>query len=139
MGEKTGLDTLAAIAAVVGVRGEDDEADDRTRPAARVVQVAGRRLGCVFDPIPPGLAAAKEPLAWAPDVAAATVRAFGGPVDALLYASTHAPACAEIDGRQVLNPGSVTLPAGKPGVAKGAYGRIEVGEDGALRFEIRTL
>ncbi len=139
MGASTGLDALQAIAPVVGVRGEDDEDDERTRPAARVVQFAGQRLGCVFDPLAHGLAEGKTPLAWAPGAAAAIERTFGGPVDALLYASTHAPACEAIDGRRVLNPGSVTLPAGKPGVAKGAYGRIALTESGTLSFEVRTL
>ncbi|THD74471.1 MAG: hypothetical protein E7812_19340 [Phenylobacterium sp.] len=111
MGEAAGLDRLARIAPVVGVIGADDQPDPRTAETLRRLSIGGLSLGCVFDPAAAGLAASTEPFAPADDWPAALEAAFGGPVDALLYASTHRPAAAEIAGRWAINPGSALLPA----------------------------
>jgi putative phosphoesterase len=120
MGETSGLEQLAAIAPVLGVLGADDQPDPRTAPKARVVEAGGLRFGCVFDPVVNGLAATKEPFAWAPDSEAAETWLFGGGIDVLLHASTHI-AAVEPDGRAV-NPGSLTLPSD----GQGAFALIEI-------------
>lgn len=118
MGEKAGLDTLASIAPVIGVRGRDDDDDPRTAAGIRVVEAGHLRIGCIFDPIEAGIALQTDPPIWAP--AERLVQAFGGPVDALLWASTHAPSIERIGSQWRLNPGSATLPGkhGQPSFAK---------------------
>ncbi len=101
MGESVGLDALAAIAPVTGVRGEDDQGDPRASEPSRVLELGGLRIGCVFNPDKHGLSAGD---------AAAETRLFGGPIDVLLRASTHVAAKGEVAGRLVVDPGSVTLP-----------------------------
>jgi putative phosphoesterase len=116
MGESVGLDALQAIAPIFAVRGGDDQPDPRRAEAARVLEAGGLRIGCVFDPVKHGLAASAIPFQRAPDSDAAEMRLFGGPVDVLLCASTHVAAKNEIDGRLVIDPGSLTLPGdGEPG------------------------
>src|SRR5260370_32158732 len=66
MGEKTGLDTLARLAPVIGVRGRDDEDDPRTAARLRVLEAGGLRIGCVFDPIEAGVALQAAPPGWSP-------------------------------------------------------------------------
>src|SRR5260370_23782852 len=61
MGEKTGLDTLARLAPVIGVRGRDDEDDPRTAATLRVLEAGGPPVGCVFDPIGAGVALPAQP------------------------------------------------------------------------------
>jgi putative phosphoesterase len=135
MGEAAGLDRLAQIAPVVGVAGADDQPDPRVTGRARRFAISGVTLGCVFDPREAGLAAASDPFEAAADWPAALERTFGGPVDVLLYASTHKPAAAELDGRWAVNPGSALLPA------KGAapsFARLSFAA-GRCRPEIVTL
>jgi putative phosphoesterase len=131
MGERSGLDALAAIAPVLGVVGRDDEADPRTAPKSRVLAAHGTRIGCVFDAAEAGLAALGE----APSDADAMARLFGAPVDVLLWASTHVPSLARVDGRLQVNPGSVTLPGDG---APRAFARLVLG-DGAAEAEIVRL
>src|SRR5258708_33735721 len=66
MGEKTGLDTLARLAPVIGVRGRDDEDDPRTAPTLRVLEAGGLRIRCVFAPVRAGVALQAGPPGWAP-------------------------------------------------------------------------
>jgi len=106
MGERSGLDALAAIAPVVGVRGGDDQDDPRTAEPVRRLEFGGVRFGCVFDPARQGIAEADP---------ASAERVFGGPIDVLLRASTHVASQGRTNGRLEVNPGSVTLPAeGEP-------------------------
>src|SRR5512146_1161934 len=92
MGEAAGLDRLAQIAPVVGVAGADDEPDPRTAGRLRRLSISGVTVGCVFDPKDAGLAVSADPFQPIGEWPAALERAFGGPVDVLLYASTHRPA-----------------------------------------------
>src|SRR5260370_10776738 len=50
MGEKTGLDTLARLAPVIGVRGRDDEDDPRTAARLRVLEAGGLRNRSLLGP-----------------------------------------------------------------------------------------
>lgn len=133
MGERQGLDALARIAPVVGVRGMDDEPDPRAADKLRVVEADGVRIGCVFDPVDAGAAGAKDPLQATGSAALAGV--FGGPAAVVLWASTHKPAIADVGGVLWINPGSATLPS--DGEAKSfAWLRIE---SGIARGEIVTI
>lgn len=109
MGERAGLDALARLAPVVGVRGRDDEDDPRTAPRLRVLEAAGLRLGCVFDPIEADVALQVDPLVCASSQTLESL--FGSQLDALLWASTHTPSLERAVGRLHINPGSVTLPS----------------------------
>jgi putative phosphoesterase len=133
MGERAGLDALARLAPVIGVHGRDDEDDPRTAPTLRVLEAGGLRIGCVFDPVEAGVALQAEPPVWSP--AEKLRQLFDGPLDALLWASTHAPSIERIDGRLQLNPGSATLP-GKN--APASFARLTVAAD-AIEGEIVSL
>ena len=109
MGEVAGLEALAAIGPLIGVKGEDDGADPRTAPRVRVIEAGGVRIGAVFDPMAAGLAVNKEPLVAVDDGGAARARVFGGPVDVVLYASTHDPEVHPFEGALWVNPGNVLL------------------------------
>jgi len=133
MGEASGLDQLAAIAPVVGVRGQDDSDDPRTE--ARFLALRNERydLGCVFDAKAAGLARSSDPFVAAQQGADVSRRLFGAYVDVLLHASTHKPDEAQFGPRgSALNPGSAVLPVegAKPSflllkvTAEGCFGRI---------------
>ena len=112
MGEASGLDQLAAIAPVVGVRGQDDSDDPRTANSALLLTAGGLDIGCVFDAAAAGLATSSDPFAAAPEFDSAAIAAFGRPIRFLLYASTHKAApgrCGEAG--LAANPGSAVLPA----------------------------
>ncbi|HEV2364495.1 MAG TPA: metallophosphoesterase family protein [Caulobacteraceae bacterium] len=131
-----GLEALAAIAPLVGVRGEDDEEDPRTAPEARVIEVAdGVSIGAVFNPMKAGLATNTEPLVAVDDGGAARARLFGGPVAVVLYASTHDPEVHPFEGTLWVNPGSLTLPNGKDKGEKGAFAWLEI-DAGAARARV---
>lgn len=133
MGERAGLDALARFAPVVGVRGRDDEDDPRTTPRLRVLEVAGLRIGCVFDTVEAGAALQVDPLVWAsPEV---LTRLFGAKLDALLWASTHAPSIERAAGRLYVNPGSVTLPGNG---APASFAKLTIA-NGAIDGEIVCL
>jgi putative phosphoesterase len=110
IGEAIGLEVLAKIAPLVGVRGADDADDSRIGVKTRVLEVQGVRIGCMFDPVESGLAKMKDPLTGLSNAAGAD--AFGGPVDVLLWASTHKPSVERADDQLRVNPGSPTLPDG---------------------------
>ncbi len=133
MGESSGLDQLQEIAPVLGVRGQDDVEDIRTRRSVLVLSGEGRRIGCVFDAVAAGLAIETDPFVAADDAAQVCNRLFGGPVDVLLHAGTHKPEEAGFGAEgSALNPGSAVLPAegAKPTflrlkvTAQGCYGQI---------------
>jgi len=130
MGERLGLDALARIAPVVGVRGVDDEPDPRAAGKVRLFDAGGVGIGCVFDPVDVGVATGKEPLQPAGD--GSVPRVFGGPAVVVLWAPTHKAGIAEADGVLWVNPGSATLPG--DGAVK-SFARVWI-EDGAARAEI---
>ena len=135
MGEAAGLDQLAEIAPVIGVRGQDDSDDIRTDSALLLLVTDAVTVGCVFDAAAAGLAVSSDPFVPAPDFAAATERLFGRPIDVLLLASTHKPDLAQAAGCQVLNPGSAVLPGEG---ARRAFGRLSF-EDGAADLRLAYL
>src|SRR5260370_40684748 len=71
MGEKTGLDTLARLAPVIGVRGRDDQDDPRTPARLRGLEAGGPPDRLAFGPA--GAAPALAP--QAPDRSAAQTSA----------------------------------------------------------------
>jgi putative phosphoesterase len=129
MGERAGLDQLQEIAQVLGVRGQDDEDDMRTRRPALTLDGDGYRIGCVFDAKAAGLAEAVDPFVAADGAAEVCRRLFGGPVDILLHAGTHRPDETRcFDGKcMALNPGSAVLPA-EGSVA--SFVRLKVAREG---------
>ena len=133
MGEKSALDRLEEIAPVLGVRGQDDVDDIRTRRPVLVLAGEGRRIGCVFDAKAAGLAEDVDPFIPADHAAETCRRLFGGPVDILLHAATHRSDEARFGiGGSALNPGSAVLPAegSKPSflrlkvTSNGCYGQM---------------
>lgn len=134
MGERWGLDQLQEIAPVLGVRGQDDEEDMRTRRRVLMLEGNGYRIGCVFDAKAAGLAELVDPFVTADGASEACQRLFGGPVNILLHAGTHRPDEAKcFDGKcMALNPGSPVLPAeGSPATfvrlkvaREGCYGQV---------------
>jgi putative phosphoesterase len=112
MGERSGLERLSEIAPVLGVRGQDDEEDPRTRRSSLVLTGEGYRVGCVFDARAAGLAEETDPFIEAAGASEAAERLFGGPVDILLHAGTHKADEAKFGPKgSALNPGSAVLPA----------------------------
>lgn len=133
MGERSGLDRLEAVAPVIGIRGQDDEDDIRTRRDVLVLGEGDRRVGCVVNAKASGLASSLDPFVAAADAEQASARLFGGQVDILLHAGTHRFDEAVFgSGGSALNPGSATLPAdgGRPTIlrlkvaAEGCYGQM---------------
>ena len=135
MGEAAGLDQLAEIAPVIGVRGQDDSDDPRTDTQFLVLAGDDVTIGCVFDAVAAGLATSSDPFTPVSDFAAAAERVFGRPIDVLLVASTHKPAQSQAAGCQVLNPGSAVLPGEG---ARRAFGRLTV-EEGAADLRLAYL
>jgi putative phosphoesterase len=111
MGEAAGLDQLAEIAPVVGVRGADDSDDPRTASQALVLTTGSFAVGCVFDAAAAGIATSSDPFTPGPDASGASRKLFGRDVDILLCASTHKADSATFERTMVLNPGSAVLPA----------------------------
>jgi putative phosphoesterase len=111
MGEAAGLDQLAEIAPVIGVRGADDSDDPRTDSPVLVLTSGGLALGCVFDATKVGLAISSYPFVPAADFEAVAERLFGRRIDLLLHASTHRGEASNAGDCLVFNPGSAVLPA----------------------------
>jgi putative phosphoesterase len=130
MGEKAGLDRLEEIAPVVGVRGQDDADDMRTRRQVLLLEDGRYHIGCVFDAVAAGLAVSSDPFVAAPDAADVSRRLFGHEVDVLLHAATHKPEEAKFGGKGwALNPGSAVLPAEG---AQASFLRLKVMADGCF-------
>jgi hypothetical protein len=128
MGERSALTQLEEIAPVIGVRGQDDEEDIRTRRSTLVLSGEGYRIGCVFDAVGAGLARSCDPFEAAEDAAAVSQRLFGGDVDVLLHANTHRADEARFGPKgSALNPGSAVLPAE---VAFPSFIRLKVTAEG---------
>ncbi len=133
MGEAAGLDQLEAITTVVGTRGQDDSDDPRTDNDALLLNIGGKRIGCVFNATSAGLAGSSDPFTPVADFAAACRKLFGTEVDVLLHASTHKPATDAIGAQGVaINPGSAILPAER---AAPAFARL-VFDGGRMEPEI---
>jgi putative phosphoesterase len=111
MGEAAGLDQLAEIAQVIGVRGADDSDDPRTDSQVLVLTHEGLSIGCVFDATKAGLAISSDPFVPAADFDAVAERLFGLRIDLLLHASTHRGDASNAGDCLVFNPGSAVLPA----------------------------
>jgi predicted phosphodiesterase len=112
MGEAAGLDQLAEIAPVIGVRGQDDSDDPRTDQTALVLRGRGMDIGCIFDAVGAGLATTSDPFAPSAAFNAVAKQVFGVPVQMLLFASTHRAGAGQFgDSGMALNPGSAVLPA----------------------------
>jgi len=130
MGETWGLDQLQEIAPVLGVRGQDDADDIRTRRDVMVLQGGGYYIGCVFDAKAVGLASSSDPFTPADDAAAISDRLFGRQVDILLHAGTHKPEEAKFGPKgSALNPGSAVLPAEG---SKATFLRLKVTPEGCF-------
>jgi putative phosphoesterase len=124
MGERAGLDALAQIAPVLGVRGLDDEDDPRTAAQTLLLEAHGIAIACVFDPAAAGLTTAKDPPLRLS--AGALAETFGVRPHVLLWASTHRSSIDRADGILQINPGSFTYPDNEaPSLA-----RLTVGEGG---------
>ncbi|HEY8002776.1 MAG TPA: metallophosphoesterase family protein [Phenylobacterium sp.] len=112
MGEAAGLDQLADIAPVIGVRGQDDSDDPRTDQKYLRLTTGRYDLGCVFDAKAAGLATTVHPFDQASDFGEVSRRLFGVYVDVLLHASTHKAEEGSLGWRgSALNPGSAVLRA----------------------------
>jgi predicted phosphodiesterase len=138
MGEAAGLDRLETIAPVYGVTGADDAPDPRTQPTARVFEIGGLWVGCIFDPVAAGLALQAEPFAFRADWRARAAELFGLPIDMLLHGSTHRADHRFVDGVEVVDPGSALLPAGQENGAPASFVRLSHDKDG-LEVEIVYL
>ena len=111
MGEAAGLDQLAEVAPVVGVRGIDDSDDPRTDSQALVLTSGAFAMGCVFDAVAAGIAISSDPFTPAAEASTAARRLFGRDVEVLLSASTHKADSGLFERTMTLNPGSAVLPA----------------------------
>jgi hypothetical protein len=119
MGEAAGLDQLAEVAPVIGVRGQDDSDDPRTDSELLVLAGDDVTVGCVFDAVGAGLATSNDPFTPAADFAAAAERVFGRPIDVLLVASTHRPAQSQAAARCSI-PAAPSCRARAPGARSAA-------------------
>jgi putative phosphoesterase len=130
MGERSALDQLERIAPVMGVRGQDDDDDIRTRRSALVLRGDGYRIGCVFDAVTAGLAKSLDPFLADDNAAAVCKRLFGGEVDILLHAGTHRSDEARFGLKgSALNPGSPVLPVDG---ARPSFIRLKVTTEGCF-------
>jgi predicted phosphodiesterase len=128
MGDRSALDELEEIAPVLGVRGQDDADDMRTRRAILVLDGEGYRIGCVHDAKAAGLATSVSPFVQAKRAPAICGRLFGGPVNVLLHAGTNKPDEARFGaGGSALNPGSPVRPAAG---SEPSFLRLKITSDG---------
>jgi predicted phosphodiesterase len=151
------LDRLAEAAPVLAVRDFSTDNDgnpyitpadgDRVAGLARVVETGGLRIGAVHNlgrlPGPEIV----TPPGGLPELGGVAVRdvvaeKFGGPVDVVVYASSHRAATVLADGVLFVNPGSPAYPKGPGRVAGqralGTVGVLDVA-DGVATFEILEL
>ena len=119
------LDYLETVAPVLAVRGYEDptEPGDRLADSTRVVQAEGVAIGMVHDIQWPGPRISTTPngegLCFPPgsgrDLLA---RKFGQPVDMVVFGDTHYELVCYYDGLLLINPGSATYPARRPGAGR---------------------
>jgi putative phosphoesterase len=151
------LDRLGSVAPVLAVRDYSTDSEgnafvtpgdgERVAGLTRIVETKGFRIGVVHNLArPPGREIATPPggLPELRSVPVADVLAekFGGPVDLVVYASSHRPAAVAAQGILFVNPGSPTYPKG-PGRtagqrALGTVGILDVAE-GVAAFEVVDL
>lgn len=120
----TVLDRLATVAPVVAVQGDHDRAAGIVLPRARIVEIAGYRIGLTH-----GRRSRAVELAWALVSVAlgravlvglhrALRRRFGA-VDAVVFGHLHLPCARWIDGVLFFSPGAVHNAERAPGFAAG--------------------
>jgi putative phosphoesterase len=115
MGEASGLDTLAKIAPVTAIAGEDDaHGDARLRPL-RLFECGKIAVAALFDGARNGLFASNDPVLPIDEFEEALARKFGRKPQVLLCAGTHKAFTAHAAGVFIVNPGSPTL-ADRPNV-----------------------
>ena len=118
------LDRLATVAPVVAVQGDHDRAAGIVLPRARVVEIAGYRIGLTH-----GRRARAVELASAVMSAGLgrvvltgfhrALRRRFGPVDAIVFGHLHLPCVRWIDGVLFFSPGAVHNAESAPGFAAG--------------------
>ena len=118
------LDRLATVAPVVAVQGDHDRAAGIVLPRARVVEIAGYRIGLTHGRRARAieLASAVMSAALSRVVLAGFHRALRrrfGPVDAIVFGHLHLPCVRWIDGVLFFSPGAVHNAESAPGFAAG--------------------
>ncbi len=107
------LQTLAALAPVYAVRGNNDI--DITLPERVLLTVEGVRIGVVHGDEGPGRSTPERAL-----------RAFPDPPEVVVFGHSHERLCEHAGGVLLLNPGSPTKPRG--GGASAAWLHVRGGE-----------
>ena len=115
MGEASGLDTLARIAPVRAIEGEDDAHGDQRLQPHRLFECGKITIAALFDGAKNGLFASNDPLLPVDEFESALARKFGRKPQVLLCAGTHKAFAAPAAGVFIVNPGSPTL-ADRPNV-----------------------
>lgn len=116
MGDASALDSLARIAPLAAVAGEDDAHGDQRLQPFRLFQCGNAAIAALFDGAKAGLFVANDPFHPIDDFEGALARKFGRIPQVLLCAGTHKAFTAHASGIFVVNPGSPTL-ADQPSVA----------------------
>jgi putative phosphoesterase len=109
MGEASGLDTLAKIAPITAIAGEDDAHGDARLAPLRLLECGKISIAALFDGAKNGLFAANDPVRPIDEFEAALLRKFGCTPQVLLCAGTHKAFSAHAAGVFIVNPGSPTL------------------------------
>ena len=128
------LDYLETVAPVLAVRGYEDptEPGDRLADTTRVVQAEGVAIGMVHDIQWPGPRIPTTPngegLCFPPGGGRELLaRKFGQLVDLVIFGDTHYELVCYYDGLLLINPGSATYPARRPGAGRlGTLGLLEI-------------
>ena len=115
MGEAAALDTLAKIAPVTAITGEDDAHGDARLQPLRLLACGTVAIAALFDGAKNGLFASNDPLVPGGEFEASLERLFDRKPDVLLCAGTHKAFAAHAAGVFIVNPGSPTL-ADRPNV-----------------------
>jgi putative phosphoesterase len=115
MGEASGLDWLAKIAAVTAIAGEDDAHGDARLAPLRLLECGNVSIAALFDGAKNELFSSNDPIVPVDEFESALSRKFGRKPDVLLCAGTHKAFTAQAAGVFIVNPGSPTL-ADHPGV-----------------------
>lgn len=136
------LDRLQTIAPVRAVRGTVDEQEEGSRVVdpPRLIEAGGLAIRVTFD-----MKETMEDVALEEDVAlpragisAASRRAFGQPVDLVVFAATHRPLVTRRSGVTFVNPGSPVSPAVREAGESGTVAILDI-HDGTFSVEIVHL
>ena len=109
MGEASGLDTLAKIAPVTAIEGEDDAHGDSRLAPLRLLECGNVRIAALFDGAKGGLFVSNDPPRPIDGFETALARKFGRKPEVLLCAGSHKAFTAHAAGVFIVNPGSPTL------------------------------